>query len=151
MSIIDLPHPPFQDEPLRLMRPIDATQCEGRCVRQTQALGQFAAVTITLTPAPQQQATSIVNECQPVDQSGSEYQGEGIEHFRQGVIRGVTDVLQHYRSLGYDVVDLVITITRMVVHPVDSTEGAFRVAARNALSSGLLSTGLASAVDLRAA
>ena len=118
------------------------TTCEGRCVRQSRALGQYAVVTLKLTPAQKEDTVSLFAYCDPVDQSGSVYKEDGIEYFRKGIARGIADVLAHYRSLGFGIAGLRVAISRMVVHPVDSTEGAFRVAARNAFSSGLLSAGL---------
>ncbi len=130
------------DERSRLLMPTERTKSEGRCVQQGRSLGQFAVVALVLAPVAGQNGVSLDNECQPVDQSGASYQGDGIDYFRRGITSGIDNVLEHYHSLGFNISGLIVTIDRMVVHPIDSTEGAFRVAARNAFASGLLGAGL---------
>ena len=142
MATIDIALPALEGH-LRSLRPTEPATCEGRCTQQVRTLGQYALVTLVLAPAPDQDGLSLIDDCRAVEQSGSYYQGDGIEFFHRGIARGIADVLEHYRDLGFDITGLRITIYRMVVHPIDSTEGAFRVAARNAFASCLLSAGLA--------
>ncbi len=105
--------------------------------------GQYAVVTLDLAPSSDRDTLTVVDQCHPIDQSGSHYNGDEIDFFRRGAARGIADVLQHYRDLGFDITGLNISIEQMVVHPIDSTEGAFRIAAQRALASGLLNAGLA--------
>jgi translation elongation factor EF-G len=125
--------------PLKVTCPVE---CDGRCVRQVQALPQFAVVKLTITPLPDPNAVLLVDDCKPVDQLGSDHFGDVIALYRRGIARGITDVLVHYRNLGFRVTGAMVAVSRMVVHDVDSSEEAFRVAARNAFASGLVSAGL---------
>jgi translation elongation factor EF-G len=142
MGTVDVANPVLDAGRLRPLRPPVCAKCDGRCLHQARAFGQYAAVTLAIAPVPNQDGLSLVDKCQPVDQAGSSYHDDGIEYFRRGTARGIADVLEHYRGLGFEFTGLRVTIEQMVVHPIDSNEGAFRVAARNAFASCLLSAGL---------
>ena len=89
MENVQLDLPITQNGGLRPLTVSDPTTCEGRCARQSRAVGQYAVVTLKLTPAPKEDAVSLVASCDPVDQSGSVYKEDGIEYFRKGIARGI--------------------------------------------------------------
>ena len=58
-----------------------------------------------------------------------------------GVEKGVRDAMEHGVLAGYPVVDVAITVLDGKEHPVDSSEMAFKIAARNAFKDAMRSAG----------
>jgi len=99
----------------------------GRYKHQTGGHGQFGDVYLDITPLSR----------------GSGFQfGETIvggvvpKQYIPGVEQGVRDFLSH-GPLGFPMVDLAVTLTNGSYHSVDSSEQAFRQAARLAMQAGI--------------
>jgi hypothetical protein len=102
--------------------------------------GQYAIVTLNVRPVEGEgQSILIVNDSATVvHQSGEGYNENEVGYFLEGVRKGINDVIMHYQKLGVGISGLEVVVGKLVVHPIDSTEGAFRAAARNAMASCLV-------------
>lgn len=117
-----LPHIPYRET---IRKPV--TSIHGRYKRQTGGHGQFGDVYLDIQPLPR---------------------GEGFdfkEHIVGGVVprqyipaveTGVREYL-HHGPLGFPVVDVSVTLTNGSYHTVDSSEQAFKQAARIAMQEGM--------------
>lgn len=101
---------------------------------------QYAVVTLKLRPnkAVEQDISFVDTELAVVNQSGESYDGDAVKYYLDGIRKGVNDVVLHYKAIGVSIIGIEVAIDKLVVHPVDSTEGAFRAAARNAMASALV-------------
>ncbi|MEL7476586.1 MAG: elongation factor G, partial [Cyanobacteria bacterium J06555_12] len=99
----------------------------GRYKRQSGGHGQFGDVYVDIEPLPRGQgnnfAQTIVGGVVP-------------KQFIPGVETGVNEYLQH-GPLGFPVVDVAVTLKDGSYHSVDSSEQAFKQAARLALQEGM--------------
>jgi len=104
-----------------------ATTVHGRHKKQSGGHGQFGDVTLDIAPLPRgggfQFRETVVGGVVP-------------RQYIPAVEQGVTDFLAQ-GPLGFPVVDLSVTLTQGTYHAVDSSDMAFKTAARIAMSEGL--------------
>lgn len=102
--------------------------------------GKYAVVTVKLRPVDRAEQDILVldNDTTVVSQSGENYDENDAEYFLEGIRKGIDDVVVHYKKIGVGIAGIEVVIDKLVVHPVDSTAGAFRAAARNAMASCLV-------------
>lgn len=103
------------------------TTQHGRHKRQTGGHGQFGDVTIEIRP--QARGAGFAFDERIVG-------GAVPRQYIPGVEAGVRDYLRH-GPLGFPVVDIAVTLTDGSFHSVDSSEMAFRQAARIAMTEGM--------------
>lgn len=104
-----------------------ATVQHGRFKRQTGGHGQFGDVHIDIRPLPR--GSGFVFDEQVVGGAVPRNFIPAVEHgVREYLVRG---------PLGFPVVDVAVTLTDGSYHSVDSSEMAFKTAARLAMSEGL--------------
>lgn len=94
---------------------------EGRYKKQTGGHGQFAVVTLRIEPLEAGAGFRFVDEV---------VGGAIPRQFISSVQRGVEEAMAEGGVLGYPVVDVLVAVTDGKHHPVDSSEMAFRAAAR---------------------
>ena len=104
-----------------------ATTIHGRHKKQSGGHGQFGDVTLDIAPRPRG--------------AGFEFRetvvgGVVPRHYIPAVEQGVTDYLVR-GPLGFPVVDIAVTLTQGSYHAVDSSDMAFKTAARIAMSDGM--------------
>ncbi len=103
------------------------TQVRGRHKKQSGGHGQFGDVVLDIQPRPRGAGFEFVEKI-----SG----GVVPRQFFQSVEIGVKDYLQH-GPLGFPVVDVAVTLLDGSYHTVDSSDMAFRQAARIGMTDGL--------------
>lgn len=98
-----------------------ASQAEGRFIRQVGGRGQFGVVTLRVEPVEDLQVpVAFVNECK----------GDAIPHeYISSVEEGVRDAAYNGPLAGYPLANLRVTLLDGEHHPVDSSDIAFRQAA----------------------
>lgn len=105
-----------------------ASNIHGRYKRQTGGHGQFGDVYIDIQPLPRGEGfnfkETIVGGVVP-------------KQYIPGVEMGVRESLAH-GPLGFPVVDVAVTLTNGSYHTVDSSEQAFKQAARIAMQEGMM-------------
>jgi elongation factor G len=104
-----------------------ATTQRGRHKRQTGGHGQFGDVVIEIKPLPR--GSGFVFEDNVVG-------GVVPRQWIPSVEKGVVEFLKE-GPLGFPVVDLCVTLTDGSYHTVDSSDGAFQIAGRIAMSEGM--------------
>jgi elongation factor G len=104
-----------------------ATSVHGRHKKQSGGHGQFGDVYLDIAPLPRgsgfQFRETVVGGVVP-------------RHYIPAVEQGVTDYLSQ-GPLGFPVVDLSVTLTQGSYHAVDSSDMAFKTAARIGMSEGM--------------
>ncbi|AFY54482.1 translation elongation factor 2 (EF-2/EF-G) [Rivularia sp. PCC 7116] len=104
-----------------------ASSIRGRYKHQSGGHGQFGDVYLNIQPLPRgegfQFGESIVGGVVP-------------KQYIPGVEMGVRESLEH-GPLGFPVVDVSVTLTNGSYHNVDSSEQAFKLAARQAMQTGM--------------
>lgn len=117
-----LPQVPYKETIRRSIR-----NSHGRYKHQTGGHGQFGDVYLDITPLSRgsgfQFRETIVGGAVP-------------KQYIPGVEQGVREFLSH-GPLGFPMVDLAVTLTNGSYHSVDSSEQAFRQAARLAMQAGI--------------
>lgn len=103
------------------------TTQHGRHKRQTGGHGQFGDVTIEIRPQPRGAGFAFDEKI---------VGGAVPKQYIPGVEAGVRDYLRQ-GPLGFPVVDIAVTLTDGSFHSVDSSEQAFRQAARIAMTEGM--------------
>jgi len=116
------PHVPYK-ETIRKSQ----TKVHGRYKHQTGGHGQFGDVYLTIEPLPR--GTGFNFEEKIVG-------GVVPRQYIPGVEMGVREYLSH-GPLGFPVVDVAVTLTDGSYHAVDSSEQAFKQAARIAMQEGM--------------
>ena len=91
--------------------------------KQTGGHGQYARVTLEIAPLPRGESYKFVNAV---------FGGAISKGFIPGIEKGVIEGMGAGTLAGYPVVDVEVKITDGKEHPVDSSELAFKLAARNA-------------------
>jgi elongation factor G len=104
-----------------------AAAIHGRYKRQTGGHGQFGDVYLDIKPLPRGQGFSFTE---------SIVGGAVPRQYIPGVEMGVRESLTH-GPLGFPVVDVAVTLTNGSYHTVDSSEQAFKQAARIAMQEGM--------------
>ena len=117
-----LPHVPYKETIHR-----SASAIHGRYKRQSGGHGQFGDVYLDISPLPRGQGVAFSNTI---------VGGVVPRQYIPGVEGGVRDYLTH-GPLGFPVVDVSVTLVNGSYHTVDSSEQAFRHAARLAMQEGL--------------
>lgn len=117
-----LPQIPYRETIRRSVNNI-----HGRYKHQTGGHGQFGDVYLDIQPLPRGSGLNF---------SERTIGGSVPRHYIPGVETGVRDYLGH-GPLGFPVVDVAVTLTNGSFHSVDSSEQAFRQAARVAMQSGM--------------
>jgi len=118
---INRPHTPYQESIRK------STSQHGRYKRQTGGHGQFGDVHLDIKPLPRGSGFNF---------SDSIVGGAVPKQFIPAVESGVKDYLRR-GPLGFPVVDLAVTLTDGQYHTVDSSEAAFKQAARIAMTEGM--------------
>ena len=105
---------------------------EGRLVKQTGGHGQFADVEIEMEPLPPGEGFIFENHLR----------GESIPRsYLPAIQRGIIDAMEHGVLGEYPVVDVKVSLVDGKYHEVDSSEGAFRIAAAIAFRDGMRKAG----------
>jgi elongation factor G len=104
-----------------------ATAVHGRYKRQTGGHGQFGDVYLDIQPLPRGTGFNFDEKI---------VGGTVPRQYIPGVEMGVREYLNH-GPLGFPVVDVAVTLTNGSYHGVDSSEQAFKQAARLAMQEGL--------------
>ncbi len=117
-----LPQVPYKET---IRRPANAVH--GRYKRQTGGHGQFGDVYLDIQPLSRGEGFSFEEKI---------VGGVVPRQYIPGVETGVREYLAH-GPLGFPVVDLSVTLTNGSYHAVDSSEQAFKQAARIAMQEGL--------------
>jgi elongation factor G len=104
-----------------------ATTSHGRYKHQTGGHGQFGDVYLDIKPQPRGSGFSFAETI---------VGGVVPKQYIPGVETGVRDYLEH-GPLGFPVVDVSVTLTNGSYHSVDSSEQAFKQAARIAMQEGM--------------
>jgi elongation factor G len=104
-----------------------ATAVHGRYKRQTGGHGQFGDVYLDIQPLPRGMGFNFDEKI---------VGGTVPRQYIPGVEMGVREYLSH-GPLGFPVVDVAVTLTNGSYHGVDSSEQAFKQAARLAMQEGL--------------
>ena len=103
-------------------------EAEGRHKKQTGGHGQFAVCSLVVEPLPPGSGTTFTSRI---------VGGAISKGYVPAVEKGVEETLAHGGPLGHPVVDVAVTLTDGKEHSVDSSEMAFRAAARLALREAL--------------
>lgn len=107
-------------------------EAEGRHKKQTGGHGQFAVCTLAVEPRPRGSGLAF----------DSKIVGGAISKgYVPAVQKGVEEAMARGGPLGHPVVDIHVTLTDGKEHAVDSSEMAFRAAARLALADALAAAG----------
>lgn len=104
-----------------------ANNVHGRYKRQTGGHGQFGDVYIDIQPLPRGEGFNFTEKI---------VGGVVPKQYIPGVEMGVREFL-HHGPLGFPVVDVAVTLTNGSYHTVDSSEQAFKQAARIAMQEGM--------------
>ncbi len=120
-AAIHRPQTPYQESIRK------GTSQHGRYKRQTGGHGQFGDVHLDIKPLPRGSG---------FDFSDSVVGGAVPKQFIPAVETGVKDYLKR-GPLGFPVVDIAVTLTDGQYHSVDSSEAAFKQAARIAMTEGM--------------
>lgn len=105
-----------------------ADSVHGRYKHQSGGHGQFGDVYLSIQPLPRGNGFAF---------SDTIVGGVVPKQYIPSVENGVREYLDH-GPLGYPVVDVAVTLTNGSYHTVDSSDNAFRQAARIAMSEGML-------------
>jgi elongation factor G len=116
-----LPQVPYKET---IRKPITS---HGRYKHQTGGHGQFGDVYLDIQPQPRGSGFNFDEKI---------VGGVVPKQYIPGVEMGVRDYL-HHGPLGFPVVDITVTLTNGSYHSVDSSEQAFKQAARIAMQEGL--------------
>ena len=102
---------------------------EGNYIRQTGGRGQFARLTLEISPRERGGGLEFIDRTKG---------GVIPKEFVAGVEAGVTEACASGLLGGYPVVDLEVALTQGQAHAVDSSEMAFKIAASSALREALM-------------
>jgi elongation factor G len=105
----------------------DASSIHGRYKRQTGGHGQFGDVYLDIKPMPRGMGFSFDEKI---------VGGSVPRQYIPGVEMGIREYL-HQGPLGFPIVDVAVTLTNGSYHTVDSSEQAFKQAARLAMQEGM--------------
>ncbi len=100
--------------------------------KQSGGHGQYARVVLSVNELPRGDAYSFTNAV---------FGGAISKGFIPGIEKGVKEAMESGVLAGYPVVDAGVTILDGKEHPVDSSEMAFKIAARNAFKDAMRNAG----------
>ena len=106
-----------------------STEVNHKHVKQTGGKGQYAHVVMTLSPAEPGAGFEFIDNI---------VGGRIPKEYIPAVEKGVIDAMKSGIFAGYPVVDVKVDLTDGTFHDVDSSEMAFRTAARDAFKKGFL-------------
>ncbi len=107
-------------------------QAEYTHKKQSGGHGQFGRVVLSIEPLPRGEKYKFTNAV---------FGGAISKGYIPGVEKGVLEAMQRGVSAGYPVVDVAVTVLDGKEHPVDSSEMAFKIAARNAFKDAMRNAG----------
>jgi len=107
-------------------------QAEYTHKKQSGGHGQYARVVLSISP---------LNRGENYAFSNAVVGGAISKGYIPGVEKGVKEAMEHGVLAGYPVVDTSITVLDGKEHPVDSSEMAFKIAARNAFKDAMRNAG----------
>ncbi|AGT44458.1 elongation factor G [Treponema pedis] len=108
------------------------SQAEYTHKKQSGGHGQFGRVVLSIEPLPRGEHYKFTNAI---------YGGAISKGYIPGVEKGILEAMQNGVSAGYPVVDVAVTVLDGKEHPVDSSELAFKIAARNAFKDAMRNAG----------
>ncbi|OJF77434.1 MAG: GTP-binding protein [Treponema sp. CETP13] len=108
------------------------SQSEYTHKKQSGGHGQFARVDIAIEPMKRGEGYKFTNAV---------FGGAIAKGYIPGVEKGIQEALEHGVLAGYPVVDVATTVLDGKQHPVDSSEMAFKIAARNAFKIAMRNAG----------
>ncbi|MBW4682935.1 MAG: elongation factor G [Microcoleus vaginatus WJT46-NPBG5] len=120
--VTHLPHVPYKET---IRKPISSVH--GRYKHQSGGHGQFGDVYLDIKPVSRGEGFNF---------SETIVGGSVPRQYIPGVETGVREFLEH-GPLGFPVVDIAVTLTNGSYHTVDSSEQAFKQAARLAMQEGM--------------
>ncbi|ULQ59429.1 elongation factor G [Brucepastera parasyntrophica] len=100
--------------------------------KQSGGHGQYARVVLSIAPLERGEAYSFTNAV---------FGGAISKGYIPGVEKGVKEAMENGVLAGYPVVDVGATVLDGKEHPVDSSEMAFKIAARNAFKDAMRNAG----------
>ncbi|MBQ9237757.1 MAG: elongation factor G [Treponema sp.] len=100
--------------------------------KQSGGHGQYARVVLSVEPLGRGEHYSFTNAV---------FGGAIPKNYIPGVEKGVKEAMEHGVLAGYPVVDVAVTVTDGKDHPVDSSDLAFQIAARNAFAQAARTAG----------
>jgi len=107
-------------------------QAEYTHKKQSGGHGQFGRVVLAIEPLERGAQYSFTNAV---------FGGAISKGYIPGVEKGVKEAMEHGVMAGYPVVDVGTTVLDGKEHPVDSSEMAFKIAARNAFKNAMRNAG----------
>jgi elongation factor G len=107
-------------------------QAEYTHKKQSGGHGQYARVVLSIEPLPRGEHYKFTNAV---------FGGAIPKNYIPGVEKGVIEAMEHGILAGYPVTDVLSTVLDGKDHPVDSSEAAFRIAARNAFKDSMKNAG----------
>lgn len=107
-------------------------QAEYTHKKQSGGHGQYARVVLSISPLERGEEYAFTNAV---------VGGAISKGYIPGVEKGVKEAMEHGVLAGYPVVDASITVLDGKEHPVDSSEMAFKIAARNAFRDAMRNAG----------
>ncbi len=107
-------------------------QAEYTHKKQSGGHGQYARVVLSIAALPRGENYSFTNAV---------VGGAISKGYIPGVEKGVKEAMEHGVLAGYPVVDTAVTVLDGKEHPVDSSEMAFKIAARNAFKDAMRAAG----------
>lgn len=108
------------------------TQAEYTHKKQSGGHGQYGRVVLSIEPLPRGENYKFTNAV---------FGGAISKGYIPGVEKGVREAMQNGVLAGYPVVDVATTVLDGKEHPVDSSELAFKIAARNAFREAMQQAG----------
>lgn len=108
------------------------SQAEYTHKKQSGGHGQFGRVVLAIEPLPRGEKYKFTNAV---------FGGAISKGYIPGVEKGVIEAMEKGVSAGYPVVDVAVTVLDGKEHPVDSSEMAFKIAARNAFKDAMRNAG----------
>lgn len=108
------------------------TQAEYTHKKQSGGHGQYGRVVLSIEPLPRGENYKFTNAV---------FGGAISKGYIPGVEKGVREAMQNGVLAGYPVVDVASTVLDGKEHPVDSSELAFKIAARNAFRDAMQQAG----------
>ena len=108
------------------------SQAEYTHKKQSGGHGQFGRVVLAIEPLPRGEKYKFTNAV---------FGGAISKGYIPGIEKGVIEAMEKGVSAGYPVVDVAVTVLDGKEHPVDSSEMAFKIAARNAFKDAMRNAG----------
>ena len=105
----------------------EAVTVEGRFIKQSGGRGQYGVVDLAIAPAERGNGVAIKNKIK-----------EGVipREFIPAIEQGIREQVEVGITWGYPIIDIAVTILDGSYHSVDSSEIAFKIAAKMALIDG---------------